>query len=163
RRMCGDRRALPRARTKGEGVRGAGGGWGRFGCAGRRAPGPRQGADRPLQISARDRVRGRAAEDRDREAQAERVEDSAAGLSRKADAVTSHPALFIKTAPNLPPIESRDVLLRIKSDLTGENVSHKRYLLIACLTCRPAAFHSSAWQLHVPRCLGQTIIIEAKT
>ena len=33
----------------------------------------RQGADRPLQISARDRVRGSAAEDRDGQAQAERV------------------------------------------------------------------------------------------
>ena len=34
-------------------------------------------ADRPLQISARDRVRGRAAEDRDGQAQAERVEEPA--------------------------------------------------------------------------------------
>ena len=41
------------------------------GRAGRRAAGPREGADRPLQISARDRVRGRAAEDRDGQAQAE--------------------------------------------------------------------------------------------
>ncbi len=43
------------------------------GRAGRRAAGARQGADRALQISARDRVRGGAAEDRDGQAQAERV------------------------------------------------------------------------------------------
>ncbi len=53
-----------------------GGGCGRLGRAGRRAAGARQGADRPLQISARDRVRRRAAEDRDGQAQAERVEES---------------------------------------------------------------------------------------
>ena len=39
------------------------------------AAGPREGPDRPLQISARDRVRRRAAEDRDGQAQAERVEE----------------------------------------------------------------------------------------
>ena len=44
------------------------------GRAGRGAAGARESADRPLQISARDRVRRRAAEDRDGQAQAERVE-----------------------------------------------------------------------------------------
>ena len=41
--------------------------------AGQRAPGPCEGGDRALQISARDRVRRGAAEDRDRQAAALRV------------------------------------------------------------------------------------------
>ena len=61
RRMRGDRRALRRARAEGEGVRGAGGGCASLGRAGRGAAGACEGADRPLQISARDRVRRRAA------------------------------------------------------------------------------------------------------
>ena len=55
-----------------------GGECGADGRADRRAPGFRQGNDRALQISARNRVCGRAAEDRDRQAQAERVAESQA-------------------------------------------------------------------------------------
>ena len=54
----------------------------------RRAPGPCEGGDRALQISARDRIRRSAAQDRDRQAPAFR----AAGTSRPAKGHNSSPA-----------------------------------------------------------------------
>src|SRR5690348_11358070 len=71
--MRGDWRALSRARAEGEGVRCAGARRRALRSAGHRTRGPHQACDRPVQISARDRVRRRAPEDRDRQVEAERV------------------------------------------------------------------------------------------
>ena len=67
------------------------------------APGPCEGGDRPLQISARDRVRGRLAQDRDRQAAALRA--SRLGCSKKAEKRPESAAICRGTAamPDQPP------------------------------------------------------------
>src|SRR4051812_11222658 len=68
--MRGSRRPLPRARPEGEGVRGVGAGFPGGRGPGGTASGPWDGGDRPVKISARDRLRAGSAKTGDGKAAA---------------------------------------------------------------------------------------------